>query len=123
MESVSSPRQAECCPGESSGELNGYGHGSGSGQLGLGGEMFALQWALAEGTRARAWGKVADFVFSWGRMWWIWSIGSVMSGDGADSIDALSALQLGKTGDDWNGLAFSRQVPKQLKGVYREAER
>lgn len=24
-------------PGESSGELNGYGHGSGSGQLGLGG--------------------------------------------------------------------------------------
>lgn len=67
MKECISPRQAECCPGESSGELNGYGHGSGSGQLGLGGRcsLCSGPWLRYP---ERAWGKVADFVFSWGRM-------------------------------------------------------
>ena len=117
MKECISPRQAKCCPGESSGELNGYGRGSGSGQLGLGGRcsLCSGPWLRYP---ERAWGKVLT-LSSAGAGWWIWSIGSVMSGDGADSIDAFSALNYGKTGDDWNGLDFSRQVPKQLKGVYR----
>ena len=48
--------------------LNGYGHGSGSGQLRLGGRRC---W-LCSGPWLRypegVWVKAADFVFSWGRM-------------------------------------------------------
>lgn len=69
MKECVSPGQVKCCPGESSGELNGYAHGSGSGQLGLGGRRC---W-LSSGPWLRypegAWGRVAkDFVSSWGRL-------------------------------------------------------
>ena len=62
------PDQAECCPGGSSGKLNGGGHGSASGQLGLGERKCWLPsgpWLRHTGG---VWGKVAGFGLAWGEM-------------------------------------------------------